>query len=342
MTHPSLELALYRDLARTFRAFDLSTVADQLLRSLAFHVPIDYAYLLLLEDEGQALSNTFHFGFGKGQPMGHYVGFKEGDIARLVQDNIPVFYDFQLPSESRSAPSVGKTRLGSVAVFPGELGRGRSFVLLLAAKEKTKGLDRATFDLLSTLIPDLIYPIKNSLNVQRKDELISRDDLTHAFNRRFFEEYIEEEIDRARRFHSPLSVIFLDLDGLRHVNTEWGHSCGSKTLQEATQRTLWSVRNIDKVFRWGGDEFCVVLPETEWQGALEVAERIRHALASQPFLVEETGGVQITGSMGVASYPTHALNKEDLVRKADEAMYRIKARSKDAIEVASPRQEFGA
>ena len=164
--------------------------------------------------------------------------------------------------------------------------------------------------------------------------------LNLACNRRFFESYMEEEIERARRYNNPLSIIFLDLDGLREVNNRFGHAMGSRTLQEAAARVMNAVRTIDKVVRYGGDEFCIILPETEWKGAFEVAERIRTRLSSTPFLLDETGGVEITASFGVASYPVHALTKEELVKRADEAMYLIKTETKNDIRVAQPLKRY--
>ena len=115
---------------------------------------------------------------------------------------------------------------------------------------------------------------------------------------------------------------------------------GSRTLQEAAARLMNAVRNIDKVFRYGGDEFCIILPETDSEGAIEVAERVRQRLAATPFLMEETGGVEITASFGVSSYPVHALTKEELVRKADEAMYAVKINQKNSIQIASPLKRY--
>src|SRR4051795_5376722 len=95
-----------------------------------------------------------------------------------------------------------------------------------------------------------------------------RDDLTKALTRRFFESYLDEEIERAKRYSATCSIIFLDLDDLKTVNNAHGHLAGSRTLQEVAKRILAAVRGIDKVVRFGGDEFCIILPQTDQEQAL--------------------------------------------------------------------------
>lgn len=173
-------------------------------------------------------------------------------------------------------------------------------------------------------------------DLRRHAALVLKDDLTAAFNRRYFERCLDEELDRARRFHAAVSLIFMDIDNLREVNQAHGHSMGSLVLREAAARTIRTIRSIDKCVRYGGDEFCVVLPETDWRGALEVAERIRRAFAARPF---ECEGKQIvlTASFGVASYPEHATTKAEIIKAADEAMFEVKNERKNGILVAGGR-----
>jgi diguanylate cyclase (GGDEF)-like protein len=167
----------------------------------------------------------------------------------------------------------------------------------------------------------------------RYRELMIRDDQTQSFNRRYFESFFEEEFIRAKRYGSRLSLIFIDLDNLKRVNELHGHTVGSRAIRKVADRVMPLIRTVDKLFRYGGDEFCVVLPETGWRGALEVAERLRSSVQSAPFL-QDVGGVELTASFGVASYPEHANSREELVRAADEAMYRIKQSGKNSISVA--------
>jgi diguanylate cyclase (GGDEF)-like protein len=174
----------------------------------------------------------------------------------------------------------------------------------------------------------------NIYQLTRSRDLAMRDDLTKAFNRRFFESYLDEEIERSRRYGALFSIIFLDLDDLKMVNNFYGHLTGSRTLQEVAKRILSAVRGIDKVVRFGGDEFCVILPQTDQDQAMLVANRVRKSMTASPIRLDGEIEISITASFGIASYPLHAITKEDLIRQADQAMYRVKSTTKNAVGVA--------
>jgi diguanylate cyclase (GGDEF)-like protein len=177
--------------------------------------------------------------------------------------------------------------------------------------------------------------LSNIYQLTRSRDLAMRDDLTKAFNRRFFESYLDEEIERSRRYGSLFSIIFLDLDDLKMVNNFYGHLTGSRTLQEVAKRILGAVRGIDKVVRFGGDEFCIILPQTDQDQAMAVANRVRKAMTSSAYHVDPNIEISITASFGIATYPTHAVAKEELVRQADAAMYRVKSTTKNAVGIAA-------
>jgi diguanylate cyclase (GGDEF)-like protein len=126
------------------------------------------------------------------------------------------------------------------------------------------------------------------------------------------------------------------MDNLKQVNSTHGHSMGSQTLYEVSLRVRSRIRKFDKLFRFGGDEFCIVLPETAWHGALEVAERVRDVIAGKPFLTRELGpeGVQMTASLGLAAFPLHARTQHDLIHQADLAMRQVKKGGKNAIGIS--------
>ncbi|HEX2061804.1 MAG TPA: GGDEF domain-containing protein, partial [Thermoanaerobaculia bacterium] len=195
-------------------------------------------------------------------------------------------------------------------------------------------LDGETASNVTKYLAAVAQVLSNIYQLTRSRDLAMRDDLTKAFNRRFFETYLDEEMERSRRYGTLFSIIFLDLDDLKMVNNIYGHLSGSRTLQEVAKRILGAVRGIDKVVRFGGDEFCVILPQTDQEQAIAVANRIARAMSTTPLHIEAGIDVNITASFGIATYPTHAMTKENLIREADAAMYRVKSTTKNAVGVA--------
>jgi diguanylate cyclase (GGDEF)-like protein len=199
----------------------------------------------------------------------------------------------------------------------------------------TDEIDQEISNNVSRYLTAVTGVLGNIYQLTRSRDLAMRDDLTKAFNRRFFESYLDEEIERARRYGSVFSIIFLDLDDLKMVNNFYGHLTGSRTLQEVAKRILSAVRGIDKVVRFGGDEFCIILPQTDSDQAMLVANRVKKSMTASAFRLDPGVEISITASFGIATYPTHGITKDALIRQADAAMYRVKATTKNAVGVAT-------
>lgn len=165
-------------------------------------------------------------------------------------------------------------------------------------------------------------------NAALKDKVLT-DDLTQAYNRRYLEMYLDEELERSRRYDHPFSILFIDLNHLKKINDQHGHIAGSQVLQEVASLLKEKLRKSDKIFRFGGDEFVVGLPETDSEQALVVERRLNEALRRHRILLRPGVETRITGSLGVATYPLDGATKEQLIRHADEAMYRSKAAMQD-------------
>lgn len=164
--------------------------------------------------------------------------------------------------------------------------------------------------------------------------LALKDDLTTAWNRRYLEDCLERSLQDARFEGSPVSLIFMDIDDLKSVNVRHGHSAGSRALREVAKRLIRTVRANDAVMRYGGDEFCVLLPGLPASEALDVAERLREVVAAEPFDVDGSATVRLTASFGIAAFPEHAGDAPSLVAAADTAMLSIKDRQKNGIHIA--------
>jgi diguanylate cyclase (GGDEF)-like protein len=160
------------------------------------------------------------------------------------------------------------------------------------------------------------------------------DSLTDLYNRRFFQDRINEEIERSRRHGLPVSLIMLDIDNFKQYNDTYGHLAGDEALRLTAATIKNSVRNIDRVARYGGEEFAVILPMTEIAAARDIAERIRSGVAGRYFPDDALRAtVKLTASLGIASFPQHADNLFDLVGNADKALYISKVNGKNRVAV---------
>ena len=165
-------------------------------------------------------------------------------------------------------------------------------------------------------------------NESLKDKVIF-DDQTEAYNRRYMEMCLDEEIERSSRYDHPFSILFLDLDHLKEINDRYGHIYGSKVLRSVATLLRGRLRKSDKIFRFGGDEFVVTLPETESQQALVVVQRLSGALKRHRIPVRRGVRAIITASFGLATYPIDGSSPEELIRQADRLMYQAKRAARD-------------
>lgn len=212
--------------------------------------------------------------------------------------------------------------------------RGRSIGVVEVLNRRGGDFTQADLELLMTLVEPCAIAIENAQLFQRAEQLTVTDDLTRLFNSRYLTLYLERELTRCRRHGIPLSLVFLDLDGFKAVNDQYGHLAGSATLTEVGRILADTVRESDTLARYGGDEFVIVLPETPAAGAVVIAERIRKAIEAHAFLAEQGRSVHISASFGIACFPDHAQTPEGLVQKADQAMYRVKEANKNGVQVA--------
>ncbi len=157
------------------------------------------------------------------------------------------------------------------------------------------------------------------------------DDVTSLYNARYLLSALDREVNRAARSTSRLSVLFLDLDRFKTVNDRFGHLVGSRVLRELGGLLQESVRAIDTVGRYGGDEFTILLVDTGLDGAMSVAQRIRQSVADHAFGAERGLDLRLTISVGVATFPAHGDTRERLLDLADKAMYLAKALGRDHV-----------
>jgi diguanylate cyclase (GGDEF)-like protein len=166
--------------------------------------------------------------------------------------------------------------------------------------------------------------LENARLYEDARKLADRDPLTGFYNHRFLHERLGEEVVRAQRGRRPLSVLMLDLDDFKLVNDTFGHLFGDRVLTWTAELIRSTLRASDIPARYGGDEFAIILPETDSDDAHRAAERILEAFRDRPFIGEHRGPVPIAASIGVSTYPSDGRTPTDLIAAADRALYSVK------------------
>jgi diguanylate cyclase (GGDEF)-like protein len=202
---------------------------------------------------------------------------------------------------------------------------------LILASRKPNAYSRRQIRLLERVALQIATPIENAQLYAQVEQKSRIDELTGLFNRRHFEERLKEEISRHSRYGDVFSIFMLDLDNFKNYNDLYGHPAGDILLNQIGKIIKGSLRNIDKAFRYGGDEFVVILPQTNKDDAYVVAERVRAQLAGEM----EKKAINVTCSIGLASYPADGVMTSELVDVADTALYYAKRTGGNRIYLSS-------
>ena len=171
---------------------------------------------------------------------------------------------------------------------------------------------------------------ENSRKLEELKNLTIRDDLTGLFNSRQFYSHISQEVDRSNRYFRPLSLILMDIDNFKLLNDTYGHLFGDKILSGMGDIIKSAIRMQDTAYRYAGDEFTIILPETELEMAIAVAERVRQAIENETQVLSDPRPLKVTVSIGVVEYLTDEEIK-NFVHRADSAMYASKKKGRNSI-----------
>jgi two-component system cell cycle response regulator len=217
----------------------------------------------------------------------------------------------------------------------------RMLIIPLAGERNEAGMiwvleDGRPFDSNEIEVAEVVanHAVGALLNCERYHHAKERafiDDVTEVYNARYLLSTTENEIRRAGRYGNPLSVLFLDIDRFKLVNDRHGHLVGSQTLRNLSQVLMQCVRDVDTLARYGGDEFTILLVDTDHDEACVIAERIRRTVEEQVFEASSGGSLRVTVSLGVGSYPQHGTDRDALLDAADKAMYRAKSMGRNQV-----------
>jgi two-component system, cell cycle response regulator len=283
----------------------------------------DYSYLALSLSTPGDPSCVVH----ARAPWPVHPGPRTLEALELPPDAIPLMKVNQVePAKLGSDPGIevrDKVRMPIEAA-----GETLGTLVAIGSDKRLGGHDRLTLELVAR---ELGILVKNLFLLEETRRLANNDGLTGLPNRRRASERLEAEVSRSRRYRNPMAIALCDVDHFKNVNDRYGHNMGDEVLKHVAAALQSSLRQVDLVGRWGGEEFIVILPETEPNGARVVGERLRKAIESMPAF--QDGPDKITCSVGMASFDGDA-SISTFVDRADQALYRAKRGGRNRVELS--------
>jgi diguanylate cyclase (GGDEF)-like protein len=336
LSRQSQELTIFHDVAKALTSsLELDSILQTIMDKMAEYFRPETWSLLMLDHEKNEL--YFAIAVGTASESLSNVRLKVGEgIAGYVAKHGEKLIVPDVAADPRFAKRIDemtKLETHSVICVPvrSKL-RVLGVIQLVNVNMKNFGDQEQFF--LQALCDYAAIAIENARSVEKIQELTITDDCTGLYNARHLYKTLETEVYRSSRFGYEFAVVFIDLDHFKQVNDTHGHLIGSKLLAEIGYLVKAQLRLIDYAFRYGGDEFVVLLPQTGKDSALVVARRLRDSLRTSMFCKEEGLNLNVRASMGVATYPHDAKSPHDIIRQADEMMYLVKNTTRDNIGIA--------
>jgi len=332
----SQELGIFHDVAKALTSsLDLDSILQTIMEKMAEYFRPDTWSLLMVDDNQEEL--YFAIAVGTAAEALKNVRLRVGEgIAGHVAKYGEKLIVPDVRADQRFAKRIDEVtqwETQSIICVPLRSKLRVLGVIQLVNVDMEHFGDQESF-FLQSLCDYAAIAIENARSVEKIQELTITDDCTGLYNARHLYKTLETEVYRSARFGYEFSVLFIDLDHFKQVNDTHGHLIGSKLLAEIGYLVKAQLRLIDFAFRYGGDEFVVLLPQTGKDSALVVARRLRDSLRSSMFCKEEGLNLNVRASIGLATYPHDAKAPHDIIRQADEMMYMVKNSTRDNIGIA--------
>ena len=336
LTRQSQELTIFHDVAKALTSsLDLDSILQTIMEKMAEYFRPDTWSLLMVDEEHDEL--YFAIAVGDAAEALKNVRLKVGEgIAGWVAKHGEQLIVPDVEADPRFAKRIDETtkwETRSIICVPLRSKLRVLGVIQLVNVEMKQFSEQEVF-FLQSLCDYAAIAIENARWVERIQELTITDDCTGLYNARHLYKTLDTEVYRSSRFGYEFSVLFIDLDHFKMVNDTHGHLIGSKLLSEIGYLIKAQLRLIDFAYRYGGDEFVVLLPQTAKDSALVVARRLRDAMRASSFCREEGLNLNVRASIGLATYPHDARTAHDIIRQADEMMYLVKNTTRDNIGIA--------
>lgn len=321
---PLADLLVFHQLARSLTSsFDLDTILRTILEQMERMVEAEFWALLMLDESTPHLYYAIAAGEEQETLRGLRVKRGEG-VAGWVLEHGETLIVPEVAGDPRAAQSAtpGITSVRSVIALPLRGRTGTQGVIEIINPRAEMSDYSIAF--LHILADHAAIAIENARDVSRIQQLTITDDTTGLFNVRHLYDVLDRELKRSKKVKLPLSLAFLDLDRFKLVNDAHGHMVGSELLDLVGRRLQKLSREQDLCFRYGGDEFVILMPETAAGQALELTRGLHAALMETPFGMKSGLALKVSASVGLASSPGDGTHMHEIIGTADARMYAVK------------------
>lgn len=311
-------------------SLDIQGIYNTFIEELKRVIDVDFAAIAIIEEQElhfMALSSEV----GSPWRAGERIPLK-GTATEWVAAHHRAIMDADLSVESQfiSGKYYFQHNLHSISYVPLTVSNEVIGILIVASRNPG-AYNRRHLKLLEQLASQIAMPIENARLYARTERMARVDDLTGLLNRRSLDETLPSEIGRHSRYGGIFSLVLIDIDSFKSFNDNFGHLTGDEVLRQVGKVIKHTIRDADQAFRYGGDEFIILLPQTDIESAKKVAERVRQQISKQI----KIASIPITISLGLASWPEDGISTEGMLAAADAALYKAKRNGGNRSEYAS-------
>jgi len=313
-------------------SLQLTDLFETIIQSISASMSLNDFSIMLLSDDKESLHVQASHGINDKKIMEVQIPVGEGTPGKIIKNRKPIVITDLTTASDFFYYKGSNLDHGSYLGVPIKDKAGEPIGVLNAHNPEKDGFAKKDINLFEAVAEHVGIAIENAWNYQRTQELSNRDHLTGLYNRRYFFERFEREIERAQRYDRILALMISDIDLFKEFNDTYGHVEGDNAIKRVANTIQEELRKVDILARYGGEEFVILLPETDKESAALVAEKIRRAVEK----IEFQNGHKITMTIGVASYPLEAQDPLDLLERADKALYYGKASGRNRVSTKVP------
>jgi len=316
----------------------LEKTTQAVFRQLQKVIPIDLFFLALYEPTEKKVSYFMYQKNGERIEIEPFYLMQKPTLTRYVTQKKETIYiaDFKAEDAEVEEDEIIKVPGFDIRAFLGVplILRGEVIGVLSVQASHQNAYDANQIRLVETIAQQTSIAMDNAKLFERMQEMAITDSLTGLYNRRYFYMVLDNEFERAKRYQTPLSLIMIDIDHFKKVNDKFGHLVGDDVLRSISEICMKLLRQSDNMFRYGGEEFMIILPVTKQEEAFNVAERIRNTI-EEAVIKTKKGNVKTTLSIGVSEYGESHSEPSGFIESADRTMYEAKKAGRNCVRVFS-------